>query len=522
MSADLALTLALWAVLVLPAAAAVGLLVRDLRASTTAAGRRHRAVRERGPTGSRAIAGAATVLATLAATAVVWWRPEAEVPWIPALGVRLHLGVDGVSAPFLLLTVAVATIAVLLPTRADTRAPEDADGAPADGAVGTYRACLLAVSAAASLAFLSRDAVVFVVAMELTLLPMWWLIRRHGDPTPAADRRGAATRYLLYGVIGSTLTVVGVLALVVAGGSADLDVLAATTPLGAAAQTGAAAVLLLGLAIKVPVWPLHSWLPWAHSTAPTAASVLLAAVLLKLGTYGLIRLVAGPLPEGLATLAPVLAGLGVLGLVWAGLACLVERDLKRLIAWSSVAHMGFVALAVAAGGQAGIQAAVFGSVAHGLVAALLFVVVGALKDRWGSADLTHRRAAVREVAPRLGWGLVVGVAALIGVPGLAVFWGELSALLAAWGPAAGRTGEWFRVLAALGVLGAVLGAAYGVRVLREVWAGDRVEPRIRDAGRVEALAIGLLTLALLVLGVLPSLVLDVSAPDVARMLGVLP
>ena len=133
----------------------------------------------------------------------------------------------------------------------------------------------------------------------------------------------------------------------------------------------------------MPLWPLHTWLPSAHTIAPTAGSVLLAAVLLKMGTYGIVRLAVATVPEGVAALSPVLALLGVVGILWGGLACLVERDLKRLIAYSSVAHMGFVALAIASGSETGLQAALFGNIAHGVVAALLFFVVGDLKEQWG-------------------------------------------------------------------------------------------------------------------------------------------
>ena len=183
----------------------------------------------------------------------------------------------------------------------------------------------------------------------------------------------------------------------------------------------------------MPLWPLHTWLPPAHTIAPTAGSVLLAAVLLKMGTYGVVRLVIAPLPDGFARLAPVLAARGVVGILWGGLACLVENDLKRLIAYSSVAHMGFVALGLASGTTTGLQAALFANVAHGIVSALLFFLV--LGERWGSADLATARAALREVAPRLGFALVVGFAAALGLPGLVGFWGEFLAVNAAWSPA---------------------------------------------------------------------------------------
>ena len=169
----------------------------------------------------------------------------------------------------------------------------------------------------------------------------------------------------------------------------------------------------------------------------------------------------------------MLAVLGAVGILWGGLACLVERDLKRLVAYSSVAHMGFVALGLASGTRTGLQAALFANVAHGVVSALLFVVVGGLKERWGSADLDTARAALREVAPRLGFALIVGLAASLGLPGLAGFWGEFLSVYAAWSPAADRPAGLFRAVAVVAALGTVLAAAYALRVARTVWAGER-------------------------------------------------
>ena len=247
--------------------------------------------------------------------------------------------------------------------------------------------------------FYARDAVLFFVAFELVLVPMWVLITRFGDAHDSAARADAGGRFVLYTAFGSTLMLVGVLALVAKAGTSDLDVLAQGgghgIPVGT--QTLVAALLVAGLAVKVPVFPLHTWLPPAHTTAPTAGSVLLAAVLLKMGTYGLVRLPLASVPEGFAKVAPVLAVLGAIGIIWGGLACLVERDLKRLIAYSSVAHMGFVVLGLSSGTRTGLQAALFANVAHGVISALLFVVVGGLKERWG-----ERRPRDRPRCPARG------------------------------------------------------------------------------------------------------------------------
>lgn len=472
----------------------------------------------------RSAAVLAAALSLVGVGGIAWFAPTVDLDWIPALGVRLHLASDGISLPLLLLSAVVGLIAVSLRYEPAQGPGVSAQTAPlikprADPGVATYYGCLLLVLFGALVTFLARDAVVFFLGFETVLLPMWVLIARHGDASNAARRDGAALRFLLITATGSTLMLVGILVIATATGSTDVDVWAAQAgaSMTQAQQLAAAILLLLGLGLKVPIWPLHTWLPWVHATAPTAGSVLLAAVLLKMGTYGIVRIVIPGVPDGFATVAPVLAGCAVVGIIWAGLAALVESDLKRLIAWSSIAHLGFVVLALAAGTETGMQAALFGNIAHGVISALLFVVVGALKDRWGSADLATARAAVREVSPRLGFGLVVGMAASMGLPGLAGFWGEFGAIYAAWSPAASRHDGWFTAFAALAAVGAALAAAYSVRVLREVWAGDRLRPAIPDASVIERLSIGVLVLAVLGLGVYPLAVLEVTEPAVSAL-----
>ncbi|WP_238148956.1 complex I subunit 4 family protein [Serinicoccus sediminis] len=492
--------------------------------------------RRAAPPGHRVLHRGSMVAAGLSALGVAGValdRPVLEASWIPSLGVSFSLRPDGLSVPLLLLTALAGVVATALhlhPGREPRPEPVDlADTDPTSPipvvrgedvpGLATYHACLLVVLLGALVAFLAGDAILFFVGLELVLVPMWVLVARYGDP--GSDREGAALRFLLVTVVASSLVLLGILAVATATGSTDLALWAGEggASLGRGSQLAVAAVLLVGLGLKTPVFPLHTWLPWVHATAPTAGSVLLAAVLLKLGTYGMVRLVVPVVPEGFAAWSPLLAGLGVTGIVWASLVCLVERDLKRLIAWSSVAHLGFVVLGLATGTQAGLQAALFGNVAHGLVSALLFVVVGGLKHRWGSADLGRRRAAVREVAPRLGLALVLGMAASSGLPGLAVFWGEIGSLLAAWSPAADRPEGWFRGFAVVAALGGALAVAYTVRVLREVWAGDRVEPRVPDAVLTERTALRLLGVLVLVLGLVPTLLLGVTAPFVEGVLG---
>lgn len=475
-------------------------------------------------------------LSAIGVAGIALHQPVLDAPWIPSLGVWLRLQADPISIPLLLLTAVVGVVATVLHLHVDPPARPAEPGPAGEEELqptspipvlrgtdipgfATYHASLLLVLLGALLVFLAGDAIVFFVGFELVLIPMWVLIARYGDP--GSDRYGAAARFLMVTVLGSVLMLTGILAVATATGSTDLQTWAslAGESIARPAQLAIAALFLLGLGLKIPVFPLHTWLPWVHATAPTAGSVLLAAILLKLGTYGIVRLVIPVVPTGFAFWSPLFGALGAIGIIWAGLACLVERDLKRLIAWSSIAHLGFVVLALAAGTETGLQAALFGNVAHGVISALLFVIVGGLKHRWGSADLSVPRAALRETSPRLGGALVLAMAAGMGLPGLAGFWGEIGAIYAGWAPAADRPEAWFRFFAVLAVLGAVLAVAYAVRVLREVWSGDRLEPRVPDAARTERFSISVLGGLVLLLGLWPGLLLTLTAPAVQAVVG---
>jgi NADH-quinone oxidoreductase subunit M len=461
--------------------------------------------------GTLALAG----LATAAAAPFGTGRPGLvlDVPWIPAIGVRLHLGVDGVSAPLLLLTALLGLLVCWHVIRVR----------PPAGRARALVACYLMVEAGGLATFTALDAIVFFLAFEIVLAPMWFVIAVWGDDRDPAARREAANRFILFTLVGSAVMLLGLLLVSIQAGTSDLTALAyrGGAGLGTGTQTVAAALIVAGLAVKAPGFPLHTWLPPAHTIAPTGGSVLLAGVLLKLGTYGLVRVAVPVVPDGVRAIAPILGTLGVVGILWAGLACFVERDLKRLIALSSVAHMGFVLLGVASMTPQGLQGALFANVAHGLITGLLFLVVGALKDRHHSADLAGIGSGLRDRMPRLGWLLAFGALAGLGLPGLAGFWGELLAITGAWRSTALH--GLARPLAVAAAIGTAVAAAYLLRVLREVWHGraDAAPRRFAgDATGHELAVAGPLVALTVALGVLPWLLLNITGPAVRLLLTV--
>lgn len=468
---------------------------------------------------ARAVGVAATG-AVLAGSVVVAARfdsghagePQLELDrsWIPVIGARFHLGVDGISLPLVVLTALLFFLCAVHLVR----------HLPAPGRPRALVALLLLLETGVLATFMALDLVVFFVAFEVVLLPMYFLIATWGGE----QRQRAATKFILFTLLGSVVMLVGILIVREQTGSFDLVVLAGLRGSGIArgAQDLAAAAMLLGLAVKTPVWPLHTWLPDAHTEAPTVGSVLLAGVLLKMGTYGMIRLVVPVVPQGMHDLAPVLAGLGAVGIVWGSLACLAQRDIKRLIAYSSVGHMGFVVLGIASLTTVGLQAALIANIAHGLITGLLFFLVGGIKDRHHSADLDVVGNGLLAQAPRLGTLFVFACVASLGLPGLAGFWGEAFALLGGWDPAAGLPRVWFQVLVVLGCVGAVLTAAYFLQLLRRTTFGLPAAhaPAIAEARASELAAWVPLVVATLALGLYPRLVLGVGEAAARTVLGV--
>ncbi|MDF4254041.1 NADH-quinone oxidoreductase subunit M [Streptomyces sp. WMMB303] len=473
------------------------------------------------------VTGAVLVLAVLLALGFDHDRPgtmqaETNVDWIPALGVRLHLGTDGVSLPLLVLT---ALLSFLCALHCYAKRP------PGPGPKALV-ALLLLLECGTLATFAVLDLVLFFLAFETVLVPMYFLIARWGG----AGRGPAAWKFVLYTLLGSVVLLLGLLVLGLNAGTFDMVRLAQAhgSGLGHTTQVVAALAIGIGLAVKAPMWPLHSWLPDAHTAAPTVGSVLLAGVLLKMGTYGFVRILLPGVPDGAHTFAPYLAAFAVAGILYGSLVCLAlarrgaKGDLKRLIAYSSVGHMGFVLLGIATLTRTGVNGALYANLAHGLITGLLFFLVGAVKDRTGTGDLDTLAGttggALYGRAPRLGGLLAFAAVASLGLPGLAGFWGELLALLGAYHPAAGLSRPAFLVFLALGALGTLLTAAYLLQVVRRVCMGDPAEVRpealttVPDVRPYEFAAWTPLVVLTLVAGLWPGALLGLMEPAVQNLL----
>ncbi|MFC8894794.1 complex I subunit 4 family protein [Streptomyces cinereoruber] len=442
-----------------------------------------------------------------------------DISWIRALDVRIHLGVDGISLPLLVLTALLCFLCAL----------HSYFKPPAGPAPKAFVALLLVLESGTLATFAVLDLVLFFLAFETVLIPMYFLIARWGGE----GRRAAATKFVLYTLLGSVVMLLGLLLIGVKSGTFDMVALATDNGRGLTASVQVIAVLAIGigLAVKTPMWPLHSWLPDAHTAAPTVGSVLLAGVLLKMGTYGFVRIVLPIAPDGMRTFAPYLAAFAVAGIVYGSLACLAlarpgaKGDLKRLIAYSSVGHMGFVLLGIASMTPTGVNGALFANVAHGLVTGLLFFLVGAVKDRYGTADLDTLAgatgAALYGRAPRLGALLAFAAVASLGLPGLAGFWGEMLALFGAFDPAEGLSRPAFLTFTAIGAFGTLLTAAYLLIVVRRVCMGGprpAGETPIPDVQGYEFAAWTPLVALTVLAGLWPAVLLGLTDPAVQKLL----
>jgi NADH-quinone oxidoreductase subunit M len=405
-----------------------------------------------------------------------------QVVWSSTIGVSYALGVDGLSLPMVLLATLLSIVALLASNRVTT-------------GVKGYHVWLLILEFAILGVFMARDWSLFFMFWELTLIPLFFLIDLWGGE----KRHVASLNFVLYTMGGSIFILMALIVIYRLTPTQSFSMVAiadAAVSLPRQEQVWLLLAFLIGFGVKIPIFPLHGWLPLAHVEAPSPVSILLSGVLLKMGAYGLLR-VAGMLPEATLALQSLLVGIALVSIVYGGLLAWRQSDLKAMIAYSSVSHMGVVLLGISALNEIGLMGAVLQMTAHGLIAGSLFLLIGLLYERTHSREVADYGALIR-VTPRFAVFITLALLAGMGMPGLAGFVAELHVLIGGfqqWG--------WLMLLASLGVL---ISAAYAMRTIGGLFAGPP-RPELADLSDLqprELLAVIPLATGLLILGIMPA------------------
>jgi len=431
--------------------------------------------------------------------------------WIAPLGVRFHLGIDGVSLWLVALTALLMPTAVLCSWSSITERVKE------------HYVLLLVLEAGMLGVFMAMDFLLFYVFFEFTLIPMFFIIGIWGG----ASRTRAARKFFIFTMAGSVLTFLGILFLVLkhswmTGGDLTWSIPQITATF---AEMGMPAnlqmilflALLAGFAIKVPLFPVHTWLPLAHTEAPTAGSVLLAGVLLKMGTYGFLRFCVPMFPEATITMVPWISALAIVGIVYGALVALAQPDIKKLVAYSSVSHLGFCMLGMFAITVEGMSGSILQMVNHGLTTGALFAIVGMLYDRYHTRDIAAYGGMARKL-PVLTFFLMLMTLGSIGLPGLNGFVGEILILVGTF--KSPFSGPVYAILAATGV---VLGALYMLWLLQRTFFGPVKEPSRHEAGPVkdmngrELFALAPIAILVVVIGIFPKPFLTRMEPSVEKL-----
>ena len=415
-------------------------------------------------------------------------------PWLGG-AISYYMGVDGISLPFVLLTTALMPLCII------------ASWQPIQQRVKEYMVAFLVLETLMVGTFAALDLVVFYLFFEGGLIPMFLIIGVWGGPR----RVYASFKFFLYTLLGSVLMLLAIMAMYWEAGTTEIPALLRHGfPPGL--QTWAWLAFFASFAVKLPMWPVHTWLPDAHVEAPTAGSVVLAAILLKMGGYGFLRFSLPMFPAASHDLAPLVFALSVVAIVYTSLVALVQEDMKKLIAYSSVAHMGFVTMGIFAATSQGVAGGIFQMISHGIVSAALFLCVGVVYDRVHTREIAAYGGLVNRM-PLYAAAFMVFTLANVALPGTSGFIGEFLTLIGTF-----RVNTW---VAALATLGTILSAAYALWLYRRVIFGALTKPslvRIKDLDYREIITLGPLVILTILFGIYPKPVLDLSAASVSQLL----
>jgi len=430
---------------------------------------------------------------------------EESIPWITAINVNYHLGVDGISLPLVILMTFLGVLVVLISWKVTIRPKE-------------YFIWILLLETSILGVFMSLDLILFFLFWELELFPMYFLISVWGS----GRKEYSSIKYVIYTLTGSAFMLAGILILYFTTGSMNMLEIADKLAVAQSIIPAGALFFLLfiGFAIKLPMFPFHTWLPDAHTDAPTAVSVILAGALLKMGGYGMIRLVVSILPDMAKTLSPLLVCLAIIGVLYGAAVTLRQTDLKRLIAYSSVSHMGYVLLGIFALNQVSLTGASLQMFSHGIITGLLFAMVGLVYDKAHSRDLTVLGGLARQMPVIVVVFSIAGLASL-GLPGTSGFIAEFTTFV---GSFSSNAFSGIQVFTILGVLGVVLTAGYILWMLQRVFYGPPQEKfnEVPDADVTEKIFMFVFIAAILLIGLYPSIltgIMEMGVEPVARLFG---